>query len=127
MRMAVSKLRQSRVNPNGSSCVEIRLYVQIDQKTRLLLDITKDSHSFFFVFCILYLVFPREAYTVFSSLGARGENLRALHTFLIFFIEDKKIRKFFGIKLFFLSKIKKKTGHANPEGALIEGSNDPSY
>lgn len=33
----------SRVNPNGSSRVEIRLYVQIDQKTRLLLDLIKDS------------------------------------------------------------------------------------
>jgi hypothetical protein len=33
----------SRVNPNDSSRVEIQLYVQIDQKTRLLLDLIKDS------------------------------------------------------------------------------------
>ena len=36
----------SRVNPNDSSSqasVEIQLYVQIDQKTRLLLDLIKDS------------------------------------------------------------------------------------
>lgn len=33
----------SRENPNGSSRVEIRLCVQIDQKTRLLLDLIKDS------------------------------------------------------------------------------------
>ena len=36
-------LQAARVNPNGNTCLEIRLYVQVYQKTRLLLDLIKDK------------------------------------------------------------------------------------
>lgn len=32
-----------RVEPNSKPCIEVRLYIQVDQKTRLLLDLIKDN------------------------------------------------------------------------------------